>query len=201
MSRKKGDDGVFSFTLIDLLVQIIFLGIFVFAVETESASSDKKENEVMKKKLAELQEGAGKYKDLNDRLTALSPHYMELIKELQEKKAKGGLDKPSCLSSADGKVQTLANLRLVDDRIEVIENNPNLELVLKDLGHKFESVRTMSPTKFKQVFGGIRKYKSDCVFYMGLCERSKNLDLRDTVEQLFYKKSCDQKYRKTASVQ
>ena len=199
MSKKKDNDNVFSFTLIDLLVQVIFLGIFVFAFESNEKSDAIAKSDEMKSKFDEYKADSGKYKELTDELTALSPNYLQLMKELQDKKMKGGLDKPSCLSDKDGKVQTLTNLRLVDNRIEVIEKTTSLEAVLKDLGFKFNDVKTMSPLQFKKVFGQIRNYKKDCVYYMGLCERSKDLELRDTVERFFYKKSCDPKFRKMAS--
>jgi hypothetical protein len=193
---KKNNDMVFSFTLIDLLIQVIFLGLIVVAVVHQGKDG---EAAFLNKKLAASEAYKGKYNELTDRLTTLSPNYVDLIKELEDKKLKGGLDQPSCLRAKNGKVERLANLRLRDNKIEIIENNPRLQLVLKDIGFNFSQVRSMSPHQFRKTFSGIRKYKKNCVYYMGLCEKTKDLELRDTVEQYFYKMSCDQRSRKLAS--
>jgi hypothetical protein len=201
MKNKKKDDGVFSFTLIDLLVQIIFLGIFVFAIKISAHAKQAKAIEdvnKLKREIAQYKEDSGKYHELTDRLTTLSPNYIDLIKNLENKKKKGGIDKPSCLFNEAGELQRLSTVHIVDDRIVFQELTPDLDIVLKDLNYTYENVKSLSGKEFVKRFSKIKSIKKDCVYYMAICEKTKDLSLRDAIEGAFYKiLTCDLKKGKT----
>lgn len=202
MKKKNDEDGIFSFTLIDLLVQIIFLGIFVFAItgkqnKEKLAKVDKVAE--LERQVAQYKEESGKYKELTDRLTTLSPNYNEYLKDLENKKKKGGLDKPSCLFNSAGEIQRLSSVEIIDDRIVFKELTPELDVVLKDLKYDYEKVKSLNSKAFVANFSKVKSYQKDCVYYLAVCEKTKDLALRDAVESSFYKILTCQKSKSLVS--
>lgn len=201
MKSKSGDERVFFFTLIDLFIQIIFLGLLIFsALLAQQKKNDK----------------TGDFKELTDRLSRLSTDgnglkfvaNIEKIKMLSPDKdinklietlvKAGGRDKVSCLgSNPDGTVKRLGDVLLQNGTITFlgdIHTNVELKNVVSSLGLSLNEIQTLSASDFKKRFEKLSK--KNCVYYLGRCEAGEgSTKLRDALNSGFYNISCPIKFK------
>lgn len=210
----KQDDQVFFLTLIDFFIQIIFFGLFIFAisalvvVKPSDPSADKKAV-ATNRLLGHF--GISDIVELTDKLTRLSPAQLEHAVDLyrregsppqienllelgrtyqKDKEVKSGAFKPHCLFDTDAKgnqiARPLASIIAFDDSISFLELTPELETLLTKLGYNFNQIRSLSLEEFKMTFDSVIKIQPDCRYTVRVQERTRYVEPRDAIQSAFY---------------
>lgn len=207
------NDSIFLLTLIDFLFQIIFFGIFIFAIFMSSPGELYK-NENIKK----LQNyfGIGDLTELTDKLTRLAPledirysleqtkkigvkneseamkfidqsggrqHITDALRKLEE-----GVGKPHCLieSGDKKKAHILAEVTATDDRIAFTKETKDLRNLLIKLGIKFSDVQDIGLSEFREKFGSVIRVDPGCRYTLRFLEKTDYVYAREVVEKTFY---------------
>lgn len=180
---EKDKETVFYFTLIDLLVQVIFLGMFVFAYVNNKQLKELEDN---KKKMGEFHE----LNDQTTRLLASSGKSLPELIEHHEKLKQRGIGKVPCLGSRE----KLATVRVTDQLIEFTENTPHLASLLQELKYDFKDVKKLTKQDFRRKFQ--RLSSKNCVYFLETCEETYDSRMRDAVESGFQRMLCSKSKNK-----
>lgn len=202
---RRRDDSVFFFTLVDLLLTAIFLGLMLYVFGKEDSLAERARNTKLEKQVADLADAAGvsDIVALTDEFTRLGP-VREIKSDLAavaevggreslragfaKLKSREGLDLPPCLVDDNNTdlVLTIARMTASDSTISIREPTPALDEVLKLLGRTYESVQTLSLLDFRRAFGRIKTMKPYCRYTVVLHEATKLTAPRDAVGFVFY---------------
>jgi hypothetical protein len=79
-----------------------------------------------------------------------------------------------------------------------LNKNVELKKLASELKFSINELKLMSIQEFKNKF---RKLSSkNCIYYLGRCEvGDKSIEMRDVIEESFYKMSCSPKYKNRIS--
>lgn len=198
-------DDVFFFTLIDLLVQVLFFGLFLFTAVQVGRERSEKKLSVDQSEIVKLKEWAGvsNITELTDEVTKLVPFkdlqgVSAIVRDsggtakLQEKivrlqKLDQGTGKPSCLGmNPQGSPIPLATLIAEDAVIRIESNTPELQQVLAMVGADFSAVAEMNLEDFARTFAPVPKKRPDCRYTVRLVEKTSLVYARDTIGSVFY---------------
>ena len=193
-------------TLIDFLFQIIFFGIFIYAIYmtqlNESKSNENRNDEQIKR----LQNffGIGDLTELTDKLTRLAPveeiqHALEAKAYIDEKGGKPRIDdairkldegvgKPHCIPTLNNKKVAidLAEVVATDDRIVFQKETQELSKLLGILHLKFSDIRDLSLPEFNSTFRQVLAKEPSCRYTLRFKENTNYVYASNIAEQIFY---------------
>ena len=202
---------VLYITLIDFLLQLLFLGmvvsvIYAIAQKDEADRLDPKQARDAMEHMESIKRlvGISDITVLTDELTRLGPlqpaaKYAKLGKDmdkdvaeaggaesakriLAEQNAKRGQGKPSCL---DGGAK-LATFHAYPDRIELRQPlTGDMERLLSRMGLSPSRVARLSLPEFRTIFEPVKRLEPDCRYNIELVEHSFDTRPRDTVRSAF----------------
>jgi len=200
------DDSVFFFTIVDLLIITIFLGLVLYVFAQKSTADQAMELQRKTRQLEALSAATGvsNITELTDKLTRLGP-----IKEIEaavtavheiggrdslragfERLRKHeGQDLPPCLYELKDGVRTVTPLATViaaDSTISFDASTPQLEEVLDRLGITYEAVAVLSLAAFRSTFDALLRLRPDCRYTMTVIEQTKYVAARDAIGASFY---------------
>ena len=208
--RKDSNDIIFL-TLVDFLIQLIFLGIVIGVLYSISQSSkDKIDPEKYKQALESIDKvrsstGISDITELTDLLTKLGPMHDaakkisianrlenqikalggidEAKKTLDEKVKKIGQGKPACLANG----VFLTTINAYEDHLEFKQPfSSDFSGLLNEIGMNESELRIMSFSQFRTSFHPVLSRHPDCRFNVKVMEYSKFIEPRDTVSSIFY---------------
>lgn len=198
-------------TLIDFLLQLLFLGMVisvVYAISTADTSNTMDPEECKSAidftNTAKRLTGISNLTELTDKLTALGPlnsasNDAEVCRDIAGKvKAVGGaanakkiLDKailetgqglPSCLPNK----AKIMSFDAYHDHITLRDYNPNeFHAFLQKTNINKTAIERLSPTEFRSMFSKVREYYPECRFNVDLIEHSFDTRPRDAVRSAF----------------
>jgi hypothetical protein len=189
---------VLYLTLIDFLVQLIFLGLLLgilFALSISAPEEDlakaRAEGRASGQLLQQLMQSTGTstITELTDLLTRLGP-ISDLVdkvggaqnaKKILEDQAKKGQGKPSCLSEQ----RRLAAIHAFENRFEIREVSADLAELLKKLGVSASEVKSMTFAEFEAIFSPVIGIQPDCRYNVTVIEYSPFKLPRDVVRRAF----------------
>ena len=108
------------------------------------------------------------------------------VAHLEEFAKLKGADKPSCLVGVDGETRMLGTILATNEALEFTASTPELEVLLKRLGRRFEDVQRLPPGRFAAVFGPVLKLEPTCRYFVVFHERTGLVAPRRAVGQVFY---------------
>jgi hypothetical protein len=217
MAKRGSADKVILLTLVDLLLQLLFLFLFAVLVVSQTALSEKEwkdwgiVSKVIQKfqidlptfgptwqkgQIAIAEKGAGEkaiktVSDLDEIVTKVGGLDIAL-KVLREQVSKrGGQDFPSCLPRG----VSLATFDVYLDRIELRTPGEEMFGVLKKLNLSYDEVKTLSLRGFQNAFSRITKLESTCRYNVVIFEHSFDIRPRDAVGSAFYHHSIPARNR------
>jgi hypothetical protein len=208
----KRDDAVFFFTFIDLLVQIVFFGLLLYALSEAAASKQARELRAVT--------GTSDLTELTDELTRLVPpneakllietlrtlpaadaikRAMDIVQEfggpakLREaleklRRAEEGSGKPPCLfDMVNGKrvPRHIATVVASDAEIRFESVTDDLSEVLRIVGRSVDSVQRLSLEDFKTTFRPVTNRKPECRYWLRFIETTRFVDARDAAYAAF----------------
>ena len=189
-------DQVFLLTLIDFFIQIIFLGVFLYAIYSLDSM---KQSKAIERLLRHF--GVSDFVQLTDKLTRLVPS--DLVSSSENvppkppetipdpPKVKPGAGKPHCLYDPTDphrqKVKFLAEVRADDETITFIETTDELDVLLDLLGYDFSTIESLPLATFRKYFDKVKTVKPDCRYTLRIDERTRYIEPRDAIEAIFYK--------------
>lgn len=208
----KHSDTVFLLTLIDFLLQIIFLGLFVYVMNNSTEQDNPDPLARAAYDGLAHRYGSSSVSELTDILTRLVPadQFRDLIEFLKKygndpekvraavKRAEDaelkGLDKPPCYAEQkNGKTVVLALATVIasDQTVTLGPPSEKLKEVLRDLQYSFADVRSLSLEDFQRKFSPIVTHPKwgHCRFSVDLVEKTPYTKPRDAIEHYFYLKS------------
>lgn len=200
-------DHVLYITLIDFLLQVLFLSLLVGVIYAAAQPMDD-DLDKLKEQLPLIDKikkatGISDLKELTDQLTRLGPlgsagddaKSGRSFKALAEKL--GGEDEALKILRAEvgkgsGPISCLPNRgRLAtfdayEDRIE-FRRTPSAEFlnVLDQLGLTVNDVASLSLGEFETKFWAVKRLRADCVFWVNVVEYSFNTRPRDSIGRIF----------------
>ena len=200
----KSGDQVFLLTLIDFLLQIIFFGIFVYAIYIAANIDTKKDDEeAISKLIAHF--GVSTIVELTDELTRLAPAEniranvtyvnqnggIDVIQEKLDKlkKHEEGFGKQPCIYELkEGKKIPISIARVVasDTDITFQKETPELKEVLNRIGCTYKEIQSLSLRQFDRKFANINDQYPDCRHTIVFYERTRFTDARDVAEKYFF---------------
>ena len=192
-------------TLIDFLIQILFLGLLLGYVHATKKTNQAEEVTALQNKLkAAIEEikkkdeviskllrtsGHSTIQQLTDFLTRLGPlvsqaekvggvhKAVEVLVDHQNK----GQGKPSCLPDA----AMLTIIHAFEDHLEIREISPELQKLLAKLGVSGESIGHMSFVQFENKFSPVLRLEPGCRYNVTVLEYSPYKMPRDVVRKVF----------------
>lgn len=198
-------DNVLYITLVDFLIQLLFLGLVlgVLYVATLEEQEKGKENADFIERAKRLT-GISDLTLLTDELTRLGPlmavaKYVTLGQTLEQKvlavggaekassvlseyiKKNPGVGKPSCLPNK----AILATVHAYEDRIQIKSSTGELTTLLKELKLEFADVSELTLKKFTSVFRPVLALHPDCSYNVELVEYTYDTRPRDAVGAVF----------------
>jgi len=211
-------------TLIDFLLQILFLGLVLSVIYAASLEADPETGKIEDLKTAQERiqsikklTGISDITELTDLLTRLGPlHQVKAKQEDYEKlsseakkvggvdsakkvladyaAASGGQGSKSCLPNK----ARLATLHVYRDRIELGSFDPKeFPDLLSKLSLSKEKVERLSLEEFSKLFSQVKTLFPDCKFNVDLIEHSFDTRPRDVIRPIFWPSS----YRQAADIQ
>jgi len=199
----KRSDNVLYLTLVDFLLQLIFLGIVLSVLYAESLpdENDAAVNVELIEKIKK-KSGISNITELLDILTKMGPlneasKNLENGKILSEAASKvGGVDKAAEIlkleaGKAPGKPlcnsgEVLATFDAYPDRIELQANlTSEMSSVLKELGLTYSKVSSLNLSSFNENFRSVVRYKPDCLYRVVVWEHSYDTRPRDKFYGIF----------------
>jgi len=195
---RKGND-VFLLTLVDLLLQLLFLGLVLFAVHAARRSRESARNADLAAAIAALDsiresKGYSSIAELTDSLTRLAPvsvdSMLRLVGEVGSidslttlvNKARRGSGLPACISRPENGRETpipIARIVAWDDSVLVTSIGDSLNRVMREAKLEPSPSAAVPLSMFRRRFGGI--VKANCRFHAVWVERTRFVDARDTV--------------------
>lgn len=202
---------VLYITLIDFLLQLLFLGMVISVIysiaQTEDADKlDPKQARDAIERMTEIKKltGISDITVLTDELTRLGPlqpaakraelggkveqvvtkagGVQESIRILEEQAAKRGQGKPSCLD--DG--AKLTTLHAYSDRIELRQPiGKEMADLIASIGLNPDKATRLSLNEFKAAFSPVTRLRRDCRYNVELVEHSFDTRPRDAVRSAF----------------
>lgn len=198
---------VLYITLIDFLLQLLFLGLVLAVIYSALQPSEEEVNE--SKKLIPVVEqikkstGISDLTILTDALTRLGPlqdatldakrgkDFKDVVNKLGgdeqalkllNAEANKGVGIKSCLPNQE----KLTSFDTYRDHIEHHgSNSSEFMSVLKKLNIPESKVEYMTLDEFKAIFGSIKKITDDCMYYVSLIEHSYDTRPRDVFRGIF----------------
>ena len=208
---KKDSNDLIFLTLIDFLIQLIFLGIVIGVLYSISQSSKDKIDPVKYKEAIDSinqikkTTGISDITKLTDQLTKLGPMQdaskkIEVANKLENSiKALGGLDQANktledkIKKAGQGKPACLPNgifLTTIDAFEDHLEIKPpfssDFSVLLSEIGINENELKTISFSKFRTAFQPVLSKHPDCRYNVKVMEYSKFIEPRDTVSSVFY---------------
>ena len=190
---RKGDD-VFLLTLVDLLLQLLFLGLVLFAVDAARRAPESARNAALAIKIASLDSilrsmSYSSIAELTDILTRMQPAVSEvgidsIITLVNSARRGSGL--PACISRpVNGKETPVPIARIVawDDSVLVSSIGDSLSRVMREAGAEPIPSSAVLLSAFRRRFGGI--VQANCRYHAIWVERTRFVDARDTVGTIF----------------
>lgn len=200
---KRGND-VFLLTLVDLLLQLLFLGLLVSAVSAAERDKPPKQKPLRPVTVARLDsisiaQGFANVDALTDELTRLAP-----IRELHRlagiaglvggvdsmatlvDKARHGSGPPPCISRLVGTKEEpvpVARVTAWDDSVRVESIGDSLSRLLRERGGAAVPSRALMLKEFRGRFEVL--VRRDCRYRVALVERTDYKRARDTVNIIF----------------
>ena len=196
---------VLYITLIDFLIQLIFLGLVLSVIYSASQPSKDEVNSTAEfiSKVKQLT-GISDLTEITDELTRLGPlknaeQNNEIAKEFNNLASKvGGKDAAFKIltteankGSAPGKPSCIGGLKVAtfdayEDRLELRSPvSSEMNELLKQLNLSLELVKKIPTREFSKIFAQIRVIEKNCVFNVGLVEHSFDTRPRDAVNSIF----------------
>lgn len=199
---RKGDD-VFLLTLVDLLLQLLFLGLVLYAVNASLQSVRAAEADAQARTLARLDsirvaQGYASIAELTDSLTRLAPVELNRLKSLSEAvegvdslsalvdKARRGSGKPPCVfDRIEGRDTPRPVARIVawDDSVLVTSVGDSLTRLLAAAGAGPVPTTAIALAAFRGRFKSL--IRPDCRYHAEWVERTRLVFARDTVGVVF----------------
>ena len=207
---KKGDD-VFLLTLVDLLLQLIFLGMILFAVNIATWSPGAADPGLDRSTAIKLDsvaraQGYSSVADLTDVLSRMVPaslrawlasssqsrgrlfssSQIDSIKNAVVDSIKRGSGYPPCLSqSVNGRVIAVPIARVVgwDDSVSITSIGDSLVRLLRAMGADQVPAGAIRLSEFRRRF--LRLSRPDCRYHVVWEERTDRIYARDTVGLVF----------------
>jgi hypothetical protein len=206
---------VLYITLIDFLLQLIFLGLLVGVIYSLDLVGDEaKADAVGAKEAIETIEklraltGISDITKLTDELTRMAPlqdnaRYAKIGKDLdgvvggvggvdaamkilaEQVTRRGGQDLPSCLPRG----AFLATFDAYLDRLELRSPGGDMLEVLKKLNLSYDDAKKLTRLEFQKVFSPITKVEPTCRYYVTIFEHTYDNRSRDAVGSAFYFRS------------
>ena len=206
---------VLYITLIDFLLQLIFLGLLIGVIYSLDVAGEEPPTDPVQAKIAieyidkiKSLTGISDITVLTDVLTRMSPlqdnaRYAKTgsdldevvtqiggvdvaLKVLEEQVSKrAGQDFPSCLPRG----VSLATFDVYLDRIELRTPGEEMFGVLKKLNLSYDEVKTLSLRGFQNAFARITKLQPTCRYNVVIVEHSFDIRPRDSVGSAFYHRS------------
>jgi hypothetical protein len=107
---------------------------------------------------------------------------------LERLKAREGAGLPHCLAvdPAGKQAKVLATVVATDSTITFTEPTADLAVVLSRLGVTYESIQTLSVSKFRRTFLRLADEHPDCRYTLRFLERTRYVDARDAARGIFY---------------
>ena len=200
---KKSND-VFLLTLVDLLLQLLFLGLVLYAVNAARSASGaaqiaqavKHAKEVARLDSVSQAKGFSTITELTDWLTRLVPADAERLTAVADKvggvdsvetlvnKALLGSGPTPCIALPGTRIGVpIARIVLWDDSVLVRSIGDSLSRVMRDLGAGTIPAGATSLSDFRRTFGKLRRL--DCRYHALRDERTNLVYARDTVAVVF----------------
>jgi hypothetical protein len=208
---KKDSNDIIFLTLIDFLIQLIFLGIVIGVLYSISQSSKDKVDPVKYKEemdsINQIKKATGisDLTKLTDQLTRLGPMQdvskkIEVASKLENSiKALGGLDqanktledkikksgqgKPACLPNG----LFLTTIDAYEDHLEIrTPLTSEFLALLNEIGVNDNELKMMTFNKFRTAFQPVLTKHPECRYNVKVMEYSKFIEPRDTVSSVFY---------------
>lgn len=196
---------VLYITLIDFLLQLLFVGVVVSVIYTLSQpGSDEKVDLVEFKDNVKKLTGISDLTEITDELTRLGP-----LREVEKKLAtsKGFNELSTKLGGAEAALKILSieagkgtapgkpwclngrSIAVFDaylDRIELrAPLSPEMSDLIKNLKINLENYQSVPISEFYKIFGPIKNFEKDCVFNVTFIEHSYNTRPRDAAYSVF----------------
>ena len=212
---KKRDDSVFFFTLVDFLITALFFGVVLFVFRTLEIQKKEKREESLARaagvsNFARLTDAlsrlgpigpAQEAKTLVDSLGGLE-EFRKMVAVITKaggpdsvgrvidkiRKVEEGYGKPPCNFALNGSRKIAVPIATVvaeDTLIRFESSTPALDSVLTLLGYDFASIKVLSLSKFRQLFGRLPYKRDDCRYDLEVVERTRFVDARDAVQAGF----------------
>lgn len=200
---KRGDD-VFLLTLIDLLLQLLFVGLLVSAADAALREKPAEQIVLAPETVARLDsiakaQGFANVDSLTDELTRLAPVRelrrlagisssaggVDSLKSLVEK-AQRGSGLPPCIYRIVGTKQEpvlVARVTAWDDSVRIESIGDSLSRLLREKGRGSVPNHSMMLKEFRRSFEVL--VRSDCRYRVALDERTDYKRARDTVAIVF----------------
>lgn len=202
---KKGDD-VFLLTLVDLLLQLMFLGMVLFAVNSADADPSLDRSTAIKLDSVAKAQGYSSVSDLTDVLSRMVPASLrawlssssqsrgrlfssteiDSIKNAVVDSIKRGSGLPPCLfQSVNGRVIAVPVARVVgwDDSVSITSIGDSLVRLLRASGADQVPAGAIRLSEFRRRF--LRLSRPDCRYHVVWEERTDRIYARDTVGLIF----------------
>lgn len=205
-------------TLIDFLIQLIFLGLVIGVVYSIGEQEKQVDRGTDTEKIKSLEKTLGEIKKtsgisditiLTDQLTRLGPLSevekradigrqlessiseaggIKNAKRLIDEQIQKGQGKPSCLANQ----QKVATVHAYEERLEISGDlSADLLKLLNELNVKPAKVKSMSFQDFSSIFRPVLNLYSDCRFNITVVEYTPYKKPRDVVRQFFYTTPID----------
>ena len=210
-------------TLIDFLLQILFLGlvisvIYAASVDTKTEEQGLKDAKIAQENLKQITKltGISNITELTDLLTRLGPLQQanknsETFEKISSEINKvGGLDSAkkiladAAISSGQGAKSCLPNkaklatLHLYKDRVELGSFDPKeFPNLLEKLALSKQKVERLSLAEFTKSFSQVNTLFPDCKFNVNIVEHSFDTRPRDVIRPIFWPSS----YKKAPDIQ
>jgi hypothetical protein len=209
-------DSVFLLTLIDFLFQIIFFGVFLYAVYMATANEKAWEENI---KRLQSYFGIGDFTELTDQLTTLAPieairralavsnavgktdlrSLTEAVEYIESKggrtrideaikKLEEGAGKPHCLlANGSRKIAVeLAEVVATESRITFSRETTELTKLLSRMHVSYESIRDLPLSEFTKRFKRVLEIEPGCKYTLRFIEKTDFVFPRNAAEPIFY---------------